>query len=63
MGLIYILRHLEYQSELLNINALQGYTLADKDAMWTFINGLRDRSNTFEAWVNSATTVAEIESI
>ncbi|MBI3582366.1 MAG: hypothetical protein HY096_00265 [Nitrospinae bacterium] len=47
----------------ININALQGYTQVDKDAMWQTINNIRNKSNNLEAQVNSATTVAEVEAV
>lgn len=46
-----------------NINELQGYTQADKDAMWIFINGQRDVSNTTEVHIAEAVSLKELQII
>ncbi len=45
----------------ININELQGYTEADKTAMWAFINAKRDRSNVLESEIEELTTIEAVK--
>lgn len=46
-----------------NINQLQGYTQADKEEMWGYINNYRDICNTFEDKINEAVSLNELKTI
>lgn len=46
-----------------NINMLQGYTEADRDAMWAYINEKRGACSAVGTAVESATTLAELQTI
>lgn len=47
----------------ININALQGYTQVDKDAMWVVINAARANSNAKEAAIVAAATIGAVNAI
>lgn len=47
----------------MNINALQGYSQVQKDAMWVTINAARNNCNAKELAVAAATTIAAVAAI